>query len=283
MALADIRSDVRRLIMDMPLSDGISTAPSPASTGTTISFSNAGFWEQQDVVDFPDTGTAALITSASGANPFTIVRDHLDTPAGSITTAHRALKSPRFLTNNIDEAITRAAETAWKDGLYEVSSTTITPSPTTTSIYDLPSDYEAFVAMTQTSTASVENLLYYPPPGAIDELLNVPSGISSTNKALRVTSWYRTDANATLFYKAKISTATTEAQLQRIVSLLAADQLLGHEIVRKADRKDEQNRTQRIFFARREIREAYKEAAASWRAVLNRRESSPQRPRRFVR
>jgi uncharacterized protein (DUF2132 family) len=228
-AIADIVADVRRIIQDEPTNDSISTAPSPASSGTTISFGSASLWFLGDVVDVPAVSEQILITSADGTNPFTIVRGYNDTTAGSITTSHRAFKNPRFGTSQIEEAVTRMTERMWPE-VYELATTTVTPAPTTTVLYDLPAAFEEIVELYQTATGSIEDIVRL----SATPVWNVDTAIASSGKALRITSFARDDVSAYLTYKAKVSTATTDTTLQHLIALGTAYELLTNEAAQKA-------------------------------------------------
>jgi hypothetical protein len=228
-ALADITADVRRIVNDEPLNDSIATAPSPASSGTTISFGSASLWFLGDVVDVPAVSEQILITSADGTNPFTIVRAYNDSTAGSITTSHRAYKNPRFGTSQIEEAITRMTERMWPE-VYELKTTTITPATSTTVLYDLPTDFEEIVELYQTATGTPEDILRL----SATPVWNVDTAIASSGKALRITSFARNDVTAYLTYQAKVSTATSDTTLQHLIALGTAYELLTNEAAQKA-------------------------------------------------
>jgi uncharacterized protein (DUF2132 family) len=216
-------------VQDEPISDSIATAPSPASSGTTISPTTASLWFQGDVVDVPAVSEQFLITSADQTAPFTIVRGYNETTAGSITTAHRLFKNPRFGTAQIEEAITRMTERMWPE-VYELKTTTITPATSTTVLYDLPSDFEEIVELYQTADSTIEDIIRL----NATPVWNVDTTIASSGKALRITSFARDDVTAYLTYQAKVSTATSDTTLQHLLALGTAYELLTNEAAQKA-------------------------------------------------
>ena len=281
MALADITADVRRIIQDEPMSDSISTAPSPASSGTTISFGTATLWKQQDVADIPAVSEQILLTSADDTNPFIIVRAHNDTTAGSITTSHRALKNPTYGTNQIEEAIERVVSRLWPR-IWALSTATVTPgNPQTTYLYDPGTTFEGSVDLVQASAATITDILYHHYGVDYKDVFNVPTGTLASGKGIRVRRWRRVDADATLTYRSKITSATTEVALQQLIALGAAEELLearAAELTAKEDRKE--GEVQDILRAARFHGDRFDRAVSSWRGHLRNRDYGK---RRFVR
>lgn len=270
MALSDVVDDVRRIAQDQPFQDGISTAPSPASSGTTISFTTATAWRKGDWFDVPAIGEQCLITSGT-TNPYTIARSHNETTAGSITTSHIALKRPRYGTAQIEEAIQRVADRMYPD-VWEVTSTTLTYSASAYT-YALPATFIEPVALVQASLGGITDTT--PLTG-----WSVVRDTASGGWLIRVPSWHRTDVTARLTYLGIPVTTTADTALQRIMAIGAAEELLVGEASQKADRKEEEDRTIRLLRAARLLKDDYDRACTSYRSQLRQKHGTA---RRFVR
>ena len=115
--------------------------------------------------------------------------------------------------------------------VYELKTATITPSISTTVLYDLATDFEEFVELYQTAPTGIEDIVRV----VVDaELFNVNTTVSTSGKALRIKSWPYSAETAYLTYKAKVATSTTDTTLQRLIALGTAQHLLINEAEQKA-------------------------------------------------
>lgn len=278
MSLATAVVDVRTLLRDMPFTDTITTAPTTGA-GTSMVVSTAAAWEVGDVLEFTGPATTGryeqVLITANSSGTLTIVRAYNETTAGTHTTAELARKNPRFGGVQIEEAINNVLDNETFPEIWQVNEASVTPSPTTTYIYDLPAAYEGFVDLVMLRTGT-EDLVRI----RATEDDNVPVAISATNKALRVGSWPRTDVNATLFYRARITSASFPADVEPVVAWGAVARLLKSEGAGVADRRDEQDRQGRIFRASRFFDEEFRAAKGRYRAGLMARWGSVRRYRR---
>lgn len=272
MALNDIILEVRRLIEDDPWSDTITAAPS-GTTGVTMTVGTSDYWEAGDVAEFSGDGEQVLILAVSGTSVTNMVRGYNGTTAGTHTTAELLAKHPRYSRIQIEKAIARAADMLYPD-VYEIKSTTITPSANSV-LYNLPTDYEKFEALYQQKTGTVTDVVRV----NAEEAWNLPTAVAASGRALRITPWYRTDDNATLTYHAKVSTATTDAGLQRLMAMAAAKHLLIAEAAEKSDRQEDVDRISRILRSARFLEDEFELAKKSYQAGLTPRAGA----RRFVR
>ena len=278
MTLATAVTDTRRVLQDEPVSDSFSTAPT-GTTGTSIVVGTTGLWTTGDVMEFSLDGEQALVTDDSSDPTLTIVRAHNETTAGTHTTAERILKNPTYGTVEIQEALNFVLDYETWPQVFQFDTTTFTPDPGNTIMYDLPADYEMAVDLVQEG-ASLEDLRRI----GFEERLNVPTAISTTLKALRVTSWPRTDVDATLTYIARITSSSFPSDYEPIAALGAAARLLrtqAREEARSGESEDVSFRILRV--ARETAEEEYKMAKASYRAQLLPRLQGVRRFRRRAR
>lgn len=270
MALSDVLVHVRRLVQDEPWEDYL-TAPY-TSGGVTVTVGNPTAWEEGDVMDFytsssgsPPSYEQMRVKADGTVNPISVKVAHNDTANQDHASGVAILKAPRYGTDQIVKMATHVVNTKLWPDVFNVLNTTITPS-STTAIYDVPSDFEDFVTIAQQAVGTIEDLRYI---NRVDVLLNVPTAISATNKALRIWgSWPRLDVNATLFYRAKVTIDTMTADLEPMIAYGTAIELLRMEMVEKNDRKDEDDRVGRAYRALRDCQRAFDDELQRKRAGL---------------
>lgn len=253
MTVATVLTRVRDILQDEPWSSTIGGAYTAGGTTLTIAA-----WDELvegDVLDFQDDGTyEQFLVTADPTNSTVAVAGGYDgTTNANHSNGARFYKSPRFRSNQLVQAISHIVDTRLWPDLWIVSSTTITPSPATTLLYDLPSDFRGFLNDAQ--------YLVQAKPGAIEDVMynfgtvqQVPVAISASGWALRVKQWRRTDADATLLYRAKVTTTNMTSVMEPVIALGVAAYVIQTESLEKADRFDEDDRTGRM---RRNARDAW--------------------------
>lgn len=286
MPVADIITHVRRMVQDEPFQDQLSAAYTVAAT--TVSVDNPTAWEFGDVMDFPTLSSGSyeqmrVFEQNITANPIDVQIGHNDTTNVAHADNAIVLKSPRYGTDQIVKAITHVVDTRLWPELFAVTSTNITPAPTTTVLYDVPSGFLDVVSyrygLQQVASGSIEDLVY-----TGYEIVTVPTSIASTNQALRVTSWARIDADATFWYRAKLTTSNMLAADEPIIAYAVAAQLLADEIHEKSDRFDEDDRVGRMLRSLRDERQReLKIKLRSRRAELLKKWGPPERTFRHAR
>ncbi len=258
MAISDVLTHVRRLVSDEPWQDTLSGAYTAA--GTSVSFTIVSGWEFGDVLDFPGASSGGSYeqmkikdTTATQANPVSDSIGHNDTTNQNHASGAVVLKNHRNATDQIVKAATHVVDTLLYPDLWVVSTSTITPSVSTTNVYDTASDFidvlDYKTGLVQTATGSIEDLTYSP----YQLMDTVPTAISATNRAIRVTNWSRTDVTATFFYKAKVTTTNMTSTMEPVIALGTAWYLLKAEALEKNDRFDEDDRPGRMQRLTREL------------------------------
>lgn len=245
MTVATTITAIREIVQDEPWEAPISGAYTAGGTSLTIATYYTGLVEG-DILDFAYDGTYEqfrVIPTPSSSTVAVKIAHNGTTNANHASGAY-FVKNPRFGTQQIVNAITHIVGTRLWPDLWVPTTTTITPNPTVTNIYDLPSDYESFISLVQTATGTIEDIVYV---NTVQELLDVPTGISSTLKALRITGWPRDDVNATLTYRAKPTTTNMTSAMEPVIALGVAAYLLRTEAGEKADRFDEDDRPGRML------------------------------------
>lgn len=269
MALVDVVTHVRRLVQDEPWEDFLTSAYT-AGAGT-VDVNSPTSWEEGDVMDFytDPSGTPAYeqmrVRADAAANPVSVKVAHNDTVNLSHADDTPMLKSPRYGSDQIAKMATHVINTQLWPDIFVVRDVSITPS-VATAIYDLPADYEDFVTIAQVAAGPIEDIRYI---NRVDELLNVPSAISATNKALRIWGgWPRIDVNGTLFYRARVIPSTLSADMEPMVAYGTAVNLLRSEMQEKNDRPDEDDRVGRAYRSLRDLQRAYEEERQRLKAAL---------------
>jgi len=288
MAVADIITHVRRLVQDEPFQDQLSASYTAAAL--TVSVDNPTAWEFGDIMDFPEVNASGsyeqmrVFEQNITANSIDVQIGHNNTTNQNHADNAIVLKNPRYGTDQITKAITHVVDTwLWPD-LFVVTSTSITPTPTTSRIYDAPSDFLDVISyrrgLVQAATGSIEDLVY----STYEIVDTVPTTISASNRAVRVTHWQRIDVAATFFYKAKMTTTNMTSADEPIIAYGVASQLLADEIQEKSDRFDEDDRTGRMLRNLRDERlRQYKEKVRRRRQHLLKQWGPPERTFRHAR
>lgn len=246
MTVATALALVRDMLQDEPWSSTIGA--SYTAGGTTLTISE---WEELvegDVLDFQDDGTYEqfLVTTTPASSTVSVAGGYDGTSNQNHSNGARFYKSPRFRSNQVVQAITHVTNTRLWPELFIPSTSTVTPgNPPTTVLYDLPTDFLGVLNddqyLVQPATGSIEDVRYN-----YGNVVQVPSSISSSTWALRVTRWERLDVDATLFYRAKVTTSNMTTVMEPVIALGAAAYLLSTEMAEKADRFDEDDRSGRI-------------------------------------
>ncbi|MCI0543846.1 MAG: hypothetical protein L0Z49_05290, partial [Actinobacteria bacterium] len=251
--------------------------------GTTVSVDDPTEWELGDIMDFPGSDSSGsyeqmrVYEDDITANPIDVQTGWNDTTNQNHSDNSVVLKNPRHGTDQITKAITRVIEAKLWPDMWVVSTSTVTPgNPQTTYIYDLPSDFEDFVQLTQVATGSIEDLVYV----RAAELWHVPTAVSATNTALRVTSWPRLDVDGTLFYRTRVTTSNMTGDMETVIALGAAADLMRMEAIEKVDRPDEDDRAGRLLRAAREMEAAFHDERRRHKMQLMRQWGQVRRFRR---
>lgn len=263
MALTDVIAEVRRLVQDEPWEDYLSSSYSIG--GTQVSVVKPASWEEGDTMDFDDATFEQFRVKADGTtNPLSIKFGHNGTTNANHASGATVLKNPTYGSDQISKAATHIIDTKLWPDVWVVAETTITPNPTSV-IYDLPADYEDFVAMSQVSYSTIEDLDLM---GPVRELLNVPTAVSASNKALRILGWPRMDVAATLFYRTRVTVTNLPDAMETMVALGTASYLKRTEMVSKDDRPDQDDRPGRMYRSGRELERLFIEERRSIRSQL---------------
>ncbi len=266
MAFADVLARVREILRDRPWEDALNGGIT--CTATSITVDSSGAWFEGDVMEFQDDGEQAYVESDTTTTTVTVKRAHNSTTAASHADNTVVVKNPRFEYIQIQRAADRTVARLTGLGVYERKVTTITPD-TTTVIYDAPSDFAAPEApyLVQQASSSVEDLVFTP----IDRVdYHVPTAISSTNYALIVRSWARTDVAATLFYRADPAITTTDTELQGIIALGTAVELLTAEAAQRAIIGEAADISRRTQLSARFLADDFREAVSGWKRKRDR-------------
>jgi hypothetical protein len=270
-ALADVITHVRRLIQDEPWEDFVTSAYT--ATDLTIQVNSPTSWEEGDIMDFytdPSGGSPPVyeqmrVKADATANPVSIKFAHNDTMNLSHANGIPMLKNPRYGSDQISRMAIHVIETQLWPDIFVVQSTSLTPS-VATAIYDVPADYEEFVTIAQLASGDIEDVRYI---NRVDELLNVPTSIAATGKALRMWgSWPRLDVNGTLYYKAKATFITLPAEIEAMVAYGTSIALLRAEMQEKNDRPDEDDRVGRAYRSLRDLQRAFDDERQRARARM---------------
>lgn len=243
MTVATVLAKVRNILSDEPWSDTINAAyTAPATTFTITDYTEL---VRGDTLDFQDDGTydLFLVDATPSSSTVTVGISYDGATNANHSNGARYYKSPRFSSKDIVEALTHIVDTRLFPDVWIMTSDTITPDPDNTVLYELPSDYQSFISLVQESDSDVSDVIYTAPD---NELLSVPTSLSSTNKALRVSQWARDDVDATLFYRARPTVSSMTTEMEPIIAIGTAAYLLTTETVPKVDRPDEDDRTGRM-------------------------------------
>lgn len=265
MTVATVLALARDILSDEPWSDTINSAYTAA--GTTLTITDYAELVRGNTLDFQDDGTYDLfIVDATPSSSTVAVGIGYD---GATNANHangaRYYKNPRYPSKNIVAALTHVINTRLWPDVWVPTVASITPTPTTSNIYDLPADYESFISLMQVTSGAIEDLAYVT---KVEELLSVPSAISSTLKALRVLEWVRNDVSATLTYRAKVSTSNMTSAMEPVIALGTAAYLLSLESGTKADRSDEDDRVGRMLRTANQLWTQFEEEKGRLRAQL---------------
>ncbi len=244
MTVATTIAAVRDILNDEPFE--YSLGGSYTAAGATLTISAYASLVEGDILDFAYDGTyeQMRVTATPSTSTVAIKVAHNGTTNANHANAAYFVKNPRFGTQQIVNAITHIVGTRMYPEVWVPTVVTLTPAPTTTNIYDLPADYESFISLVQTATGSIEDIVYVT---SIQEVLDVPTGISSSLKALRISAWPRSDAGAALTYRAKVTTSNMTAAMEPVIALGVAGYLLRTESAEKADRLDQDDRPGRML------------------------------------
>lgn len=252
MTVATTLALVRDILNDEPWSDTINAGYTAPATSFTIT----DFTElvRGDTLDFQDDGTYDLfiVDATPSSSTVTVGISYDGATNANHSNGARYYKSPRYASKNIVAALTHIVNTRLWPDLWIESTSSITPSPTTTTLYDLPTDF--------ITTLNDNQYLYQPASGTIEsalysygQVVKVPTSVSSSGFALKVTIWQRVDTAATLFYRAKVTTANMTSVMEPVIALGTAAYLLGIESAEKADRFDEDDRPGRMLRTARSL------------------------------
>jgi hypothetical protein len=265
MTVATVVALARDILSDEPWSDTINASyTAPATTFTITDYAEL---VRGDKLDFQDDGTYDLfiVDATPSSSTVTVGISYDGATNASHANGARYYKSPRYPSKDIVAAITHVVNTRLWPEVWVPTVTTLTPSPLTTNIYDLPSDYESFISLVQVTSGAIEDLSYVT---KIEEMLSVPAAISSTLKALRVPDWVRDDVGATLTYRARVSTTNMTSAMEPTIALGAAAYILGLEAGTKSDRVDEDDRSGRMLRSYRELWAQFEQEKSKLRAQL---------------
>lgn len=267
MTLATVVTDVRRIVQDEPWESvltGSYTAPATTLTIATFADLERGF-----VLDFSEDGTLEQfrVSAEPSSSTVSVKPAHNNTTNSNHANGAVFSVNPRYGSDQISKAITHIVNTRLWPDLWIVVDSSITPTPTTTNIYDLPADYEDIIELVQVGTGSIEDLVLVP---IEREIRIAPDAVSASNKALRITRWPRTDANATLWYRTRVTTANMTAEMEPVIALGTAAYLLRTETQEKLDRPDEDDRPGRMQRAARDLERLFEEEKTRLRMVLGR-------------
>ena len=247
MTVATTLALVRDILQDEPWSATIGSGYTAGGTSLTVSLLYDELVEG-DVLDFQDDGTYEqfLVTATPSTSAVSVAGAYDGTTNQNHSSGARFYKNPRFRSNQIAQAIAHVVNTRLWPELFIVSTTTITPgNPVTTRLYDLPTDFLGVLNddeyLVQVATGSLEDVRYN-----YGNVVQVPTSISTSTWALRVTRWARVDVDATLFYRAKVTTSNMTSVMEPVIAWGAAAYLLTTEMSEKADRFDEDDRSGRI-------------------------------------
>lgn len=256
MSVATLLAQVRNIISDEPWSDTINASYTIAATTMTIT--DFGELVRGDTLDFQDDGTYDLfiVDATPGSSTVDVGIGYDGATNASHANAARYYKSPRYPSKNIVAALTHVVDTwLWPD-LWVLGTTTYTPAPTTTNLYDLPSGFVSFLNdrqyLSQPAAGSIEDILYN-----FGTLVQVPAAISATGWALRVTKWARIDTDATLYYRSKVTTANMTTTMEPVLAIGTAAYLLSVEAAEKTDRFDEDDRSGRMLRTARALEQQF--------------------------
>lgn len=268
MTVATTITDVRRMVQDEPWEDYLGGAYTAA--GATVTVTTYTMWEAGDIMDFPGVESGGSyeqmrVKTTPSSTTVSIKYSHNDTTNQNHANGATILKNPRFGTDQIAKAVSHIVSTRLWPDIWVVSTSSITPTPGSTLIYDLPADYESFVSLVQLRGGSLEDLVY---ARGVQELRNVPSAVSATNKALRVANWPRVDVAATLFYRARVTTTSMTSEMEPLIALGTAAYLLTTEAHEKADRVDQDDNTMRMVRNARELERAFEIEKRRLKAAL---------------
>lgn len=268
MTVATVITDVRRMVQDEPWEDYLGGAYTAG--GATVTVTTYTMWEAGDRMDFPGVDSSGSyeemrVKTTPSSTTVSVKTGHNDTTNQNHANGAVILKNPRFGTDQIAKAITHVVNTRLWPDIWVVATSSITPSPGTTVIYDLPSDYESFISLAQVASGALEDLTY---ARGLTELRNVPTAVSATNKALRVPNWPRVDVAATLFYRARVTTTSMTSEMEPLIALGAAAYLLTTEAHEKADRIDQDDNTLRMVRNARELERAFDQEKRRLKAAL---------------
>lgn len=233
MTLATTRAYVQRLIESEPQTDSLSALVAAAATSMSVNSSTS--WKKGEIAEEQTAGEQVLVTADGVGGTVSIRKGHNGTTDAQIASGVILHKNPRFSWAQIDQAIATRVDGLWP-GVWVVSTTTITPS-TTADIYNVPTDYKGFLSLGHAQTGSVTEIRS---PSYVEEISNVATAILASGMGLRIRGWHRSDQNATLYYKAKATTANMPAALERAVAHGAAEELLENEAAKHAGDGSEQ-------------------------------------------
>ena len=247
MTVATAVALVRDILQDEPWSGTIGSGYTAGGTTLTVSLLYEELVEG-DTLDFQDDGSYEqfLVTATPSTSSVSVAGGYDGTTNANHSNGARFYKNPRFRSNQIVQAITHVTNTRLWPELFVVSTSTVTPgNPPTTKLYDLPTDFIALLNddqyLIQAATGSIEDVRYN-----YGQVVQVPAAIASSTWALRVIHWERLDVDATLFYRAKVTTANMTSVMEPVIAWGAAAYLLTTEMAEKSDRFDEDDRSGRI-------------------------------------
>lgn len=256
MSVATVLAKVRNILSDEPWSDTINAAyTAPATTFTITDFAEL---VRGDTLDFQDDGTYDLfiVDATPSSSTVTVGIGYDGATNASHSNGARYYKSPRWPSKNIVDAMAHVVDTWLWPELWVLATTTYTPSPSTTNLYDLPSGFLTFLNdrqyLSQPSAGSIEDILY-----SFGTVVQVPSSVSATGWALRVTKWQRIDTDATLYYRTKVTTTNMTAAMEPVIAYGTAAYLLRAESIEKTDRFDEDDRSGRMLRTARSAEEQF--------------------------
>lgn len=275
MSVATVTTAVRRWVQDEPWEDYLSA---PYTAGQTIlSVEQPTAWEEGDILDFAD-GEQMRVKTTPTANPLAVKYAHNDTTNANHASGDVALKGPRYGTHEITSAITHVTENWLFPDVFVAREATLVPSSSTV-IYELPSDFEDVISIVQTASGTVDDVLWVTDYRVLPP---VDAAHATSRKALRVASWPRNDANATLVYAARPSTSTMTTDMEPVIALGVAAMLLKAEALEVSERApDEDDRPFRHIRTARELERAFQEEKRRLRSRLLAQYGGPGR--RFIR
>ena len=215
-------------------------------TAPATSFTITDFAElvRGDTLDFQDDGTYDLfIVDATPTNSTVTVGISYDGATNANhANAARYYKSPRYPSKNIVAALTHVVNTRLWPELWVV--------------LDLvhhggPDDHEPVRPATDfLATLNDKEYLYQAASGSIEDVLysygtvrQVPTSVSTSGWAHAGDEVARVDVNATLFYRAKVTTSNMTSMMEPVIAVGTAAYLLSTEAAEKSDRFDEDDRT----------------------------------------